>query len=238
MFVRHLAQQSQRILVYLRADRCTQGVTEAIQKKLHGQTQDPDFLRNLIYSGVIDICIDGLNEVTADTRAKITEFVECYFKGNIIMTTQPLEWRPPATASFYLLQPLEDSQIEEFLLSRSPENRQVPLLKGDLGESKEETAYQTACEKYLKEALREDQPKEERDIAKRILSNPMDLTIVAQMLQNGQYPDLFHLQEQQYTLMAKDYQSKQRQDFPLKPFSETVYQMRLDDEVALPASEY
>ncbi len=256
MFVRHLAKQSQRILVYLRADRCTQGVTEGIQKKLHGQTQDPDFLRNLIYSGAIDICIDGLNEVTADTRAKITEFVESYFKGNIIMTTQPLEWRPPATASFCLLQPLEDSQIQEFLLLRSPENRQVPLFKGDdegrgigdLGGSKdkrsplsppflrgeaikkvalqpEDADYQTRCEKYLKEALREDQPKDELDIAKRILSNPMDLTIVAQMIQNGQYPDLFHLQQQQYTLDGERL-SKQT---PARLSPQTLLRNRLSD---------
>ena len=32
----------------------------------------------------------------------------------------------------------------------------------------------------------------------------MDLTIVAQMIQNGEYPDLSHLQQQQYNLMAQD----------------------------------
>ncbi|MBW4542195.1 MAG: hypothetical protein KME43_24115 [Myxacorys chilensis ATA2-1-KO14] len=68
--------------------------------------------------GGIDICIDGLNEVTADTRAKITQFVESYFKGNIIMTTQPLEWMLPSTAKVYQLQPLRNDQIETFLLSR------------------------------------------------------------------------------------------------------------------------
>ncbi|HEY9802051.1 MAG TPA: HEAT repeat domain-containing protein [Leptolyngbyaceae cyanobacterium] len=71
MFLRHLLQNSQRIVVYLPAQKCHKGVIEAIQDKLHGQAQDADFLKNLIYSGAIDICIDGLNEVTADTRAKI-----------------------------------------------------------------------------------------------------------------------------------------------------------------------
>jgi len=71
MFLRHLVQQSSRIVVFLPARKCENGVIEAIQAKLHGQAQDAEFLKNLIYSGAIDICIDGLNEVTADTRAKI-----------------------------------------------------------------------------------------------------------------------------------------------------------------------
>ena len=104
-------QNEPRAFWRLPARKCEQGVIEAIQTKLHGQAQDAGFLKNLIYSGAIDLCIDGLNEVTADTRAKITQFVETYFKGNIIMTTQPLEWLPPSTAKIYQLQPLRSDQI-------------------------------------------------------------------------------------------------------------------------------
>jgi ATP-dependent exoDNAse (exonuclease V) alpha subunit len=113
LFLRHLVNTSKRIVVCLPAQKCDNGVIEAIQAKLHGQAQDADFLKNLIYSGAIDICIDGLNEVTADTRAKITQFVESYFRGNIIMTTQPLEWTPPSTAKIYELQPLKPEQIQQ-----------------------------------------------------------------------------------------------------------------------------
>lgn len=74
MFLRYLVKTSQRIVVYLPAQKCDKGVIEAIQAKLHGQAQDTDFLKSLIYSGAIDICIDGLNEVTADTRANIRQF--------------------------------------------------------------------------------------------------------------------------------------------------------------------
>ena len=56
------------MLVYLPAYKCEKGVIEAIQEKLRGQAQDVNFLKSLIYSGAIDIYIDGLNEVTADTR--------------------------------------------------------------------------------------------------------------------------------------------------------------------------
>ncbi|HEY9859092.1 MAG TPA: HEAT repeat domain-containing protein, partial [Candidatus Obscuribacterales bacterium] len=173
MFLRHLVQRSQRIVVYLPAQKCDKGVIEAIQAKLHGQAQDAAFLKNLIYSGAIDICIDGLNEVTADTRAKITQFVECYFKGNVIMTTQPLEWTPPSTAKTYVLQPLQRDQIERYLISRQPLLSDAKLQGRD---------YEQACLRYLTTALSDQQPAEELAAAQRILSNPMDLTIIAKML--------------------------------------------------------
>ncbi len=88
MFLRHLAKASQGMVVYLPASKCEQGVIAAIQAKLHGQAQDEQFLKNLIYSGAIDIFIDGINEVSADTRSQIKQLMESYFRGNIVMTTQ------------------------------------------------------------------------------------------------------------------------------------------------------
>ena len=225
MFLRHLVKSSQTIVVYLPAHKCDQGVIEAIQAKLHGQAQDAEFLKNLIYSGAIDICIDGLNEVTADTRAKITQFVESYFRGNIIMTTQPLEWIPPSTAKMYYLQPLERQQIEQFLITRQQRLPKDAKIQG--------TAYEQACKNYLTEAFNQQQSREELEAAQRTLSNPMDLTLVAQMLSQGKQPDLFRLQEQQYNEMAAEYLQEWKHEFPLKKFSEAVYQMRLNDEKAL-----
>jgi hypothetical protein len=230
MFLRHLVTTSKRIVVCLPAQKCDNGVIEAIQAKLHGQAQDADFLKNLIYSGAIDICIDGLNEVTADTRAKITQFVESYFRGNIIMTTQPLEWTPPSTAKIYELQPLKPEQIQQFLLSRQLRLPKDAKIQG--------ADYEQACKKYLTEALNEQQPREELDAAQRILSNPMDLSVVALMLSQGKQPNLFYLQEQQYKSMAEEYLQEWNQEFPLKKFSEAVYDMRLNDKQALPADEF
>ena len=255
MFLRHLVKHSPRTVVFLPARKCEQGVIEAIQTKLHGQAQDAEFLKNLIYSGAIDLCIDGLNEVTADTRAKITQFVETYFKGNIIMTTQPLEWLPPSTAKIYQLQPLRSDQIQEFLLSRgaivapSSDNKQFsnpershtqsPPILGDLGgECLSADKYTHDCCTYLDEVLNDRQPPEELAAIQRTLSNPMDLTVVAQMIALGKQPNLLRLQEQQYNLMAAEYQQQWSQDFPLKKFSEAVYQLRLNDEKALPADEF
>ena len=290
MFLRHLVNHSKRIVVFLPARKCENGVIEAIQAKLHGQVQDAEFLKNLIYSGAIDICIDGLNEVTADTRAKITQFVESYFKGNIIMTTQPLEWIPPSTAKVYQLHSLRTDQIETFLLSRKnsiaptsnsniPQNNGSDAISNNTIPSKSENVpsksgntpistsndpsknsndaisnnndraknsndaivnsnYPEFCRTYLTQSLNPAQSPEELAAAQRILSNPMDLTVVAQMLALGETPNLLQLQEQQYTLMSADYQQRWNQDFPLKKFSEAVYQLRLNDEKALPATEF
>lgn len=224
MLLRHLVRQTKRVTVFLPAHKCENGVIEAIQAiqaKLHGQAQDGDFLRHLIYSGALDICIDGLNEVRAEVRANITAFVESYFKGNIVMTTQPLLWEPPATAKTYVLQPLQRQQIQQFLMvsqGYQPDHN-----------SPETEAYAKNCNAFLERALDEDQPPEELAAARRILSNPMDLSVVAQLIRNSLVPDLFQLRQQQYTLMAQDYEQSWNQQFPLKQFSEFVYQMRLND---------
>ena len=230
MFLRHLLHTSRRVVVYLPARKCDKGVIAAIQAKLHGQAKDEAFLKNLIYSGAIDICIDGLNEVTADTRAQIRQFVESYFRGNIIMTTQPLEWEPPATATTYYLQPLAKEQIKEFLLSRQGYLSPDAVIQGD--------SYRQACVNYLNKILDESQSEEELTAAQNILSNPMDLTVVSQMLSHDKQPELFSLVEQQYNLMAEEYQENWNQPFPIEKFSEAVYKMRLKDESILPTEKF
>jgi hypothetical protein len=224
MFLRCLCKQSNRVVVYLSARRCQDGVIEAIQKKLHGEEiKDTKFLRDLIYSGAIAICIDGLNEVNADTRAKIVEFTENYFKGDIILATQPMDWRAPTTAKRYVMQPLEQSKIQEFLTSRVSALPKSMKLQGK--------DYVEACESYLSTSL--GLTIHESEAMQRVLSNPMDLSTVALMLATGEQPKLFQLQEQLYSIMAKAYREKHLCDFPLIDFSESVYQMRLNDVSAL-----
>ncbi len=275
MFLRHLVNNSRRMFVYLPAQKCDMGVMEAIFAKLRGQVEDTQFLQRLIYNGALDICIDGLNEVTADTRAKVSQFAESYFRGNLIMTTQPLEWIPPSTAKKYELQALTQEQIEQFLLLRyralgmghgalgmghgalgmghgawgiedenlsaaTPEAlNSPPSLAGKgvwgLGSASE---YEQACFNYLAEAFNEEQSPEDLALAKRILANPMDLTLVALMLSQGQQPNLFRLQEQQYQLMAAEYLREWQYEFPLQRFSQAVYQMRLNDESIIPPEEF
>jgi HEAT repeat protein len=231
MFLRHLLTQTRRIAVYLPATKCDEGVLEAIQRKLHSdEIKDAKFLQSLIYSGAIDIYIDGLNEVSPDTRAKITQFVESYFRGNILMTTQPLEWIAPATAKTYVLQPLQLKQIEAYLLSRQP--TKTAQRQGE--------AYKQACCAFLTSVLgdRSVFAPEEQTAVHAILSNPMELTLAAQILADGKQPDLLNLRQQQYGLMAADYQRMWKHSFPLDDFSEVVYQLRLTDQRALPDDKF
>ncbi|MDM8559013.1 ABC transporter substrate-binding protein [Candidatus Parabeggiatoa sp. HSG14] len=232
MALRYLLTASKkRLVVFLPAEKCTKGIIPAIQAKLHGLAKDEMFLQNLIYSGAIDICIDGLNQVSADTRAKITEFVESYFKGNIIMTMQPIEWTPPTNAEIYVLQPLKPDQIKTFIISRYdilPENSTQSYFD-----------YEQKCQGYLANILREEQPLEVLESTRRTLSNPMELTLIAQMLAHGQTPDFFNLQEQQYEMVSDDFERTHiNRQFRLIELSEQVYQMRVSDEAALPKQKF
>ncbi|NEP25534.1 HEAT repeat domain-containing protein [Moorena sp. SIO3I6] len=226
MFLRNLVKTSGRLAVYLPASQCAGGVLEAIQAKLPIAAEDPLFLQSLINYNTLDICIDGLNEVSPDTRATINTFVEHHVQGHIILTTQPLEWTPPATAKTYVLQPLKRQQIADFLTSRQgilPEDAPVSGV-----------AYEQACDDYLASQLQQTQSKQELAAVRRFLSNPMDLTLVAQLLAQGKDPDLLNLQQQQYEIMAEDYQQIHLCPFPLAEFAETVYQMRLHDQITIP----
>ncbi len=221
-------KHSERVVVFLTAERCVNGVMPAIQAKLQGSiTRDEKYLRNLIYMGAIDIYIDGLNEVSADTRARITRFIEEFFRSNIIIATQPIEWIAPAIAEIYELQPLRDDQVSGFLL------RQEAAFPADAPIRGED--YRSECETYLEKTLGQGQDKESLIAARRILSNPMDLALVACMISRDKSPDIFQLREQQYLLMTADYEHiHPGKHFPIEEFSETIYQMRINDQAVIP----
>ena len=231
MFLRHLVSRTERINVYLEAKDCSHGVVPAIQQKLHGLAADEKYLRDLIFAGALDICVDGLNEVSPHTRVEISQFARSFFRGNLLMATQPMiDWEPPPTAKRYLLLPLTRQKIEEFLVTREPTLGENSKLRG--------AAYEEASQDFLNEMLAEDQPNDELKAKQMVLSNPMDLTTVASMLGEGAQPDLFLLQQQQYELMATDLEARSRRRFPLQQFSETVFEMRRDDEDRLPQADY
>jgi hypothetical protein len=230
MFIKYLLRQSKRLAVFLPAERCREGVLEAIQARLEGHAKDTAFLQSIIYSGALDIYIDGLNEVTADTRARIVQFVERNFHGNILLATQRMEWTPPTTARLYVLQPLSDAQVSQFLASREPLLGDKAQLRGP--------EYLLASERFVQAVFSPAQPEELRLAMREVLSNPMDLTVIAQMLAEGHLPDLFRLRQQQHELMARDYLEVNLSEFPLKEFAEECYQMRLADRPSLPEGRF
>ena len=231
MFLRALLRRSRRPAVFLPAEKCVAGMVEAIHAKLPEHLRDRRFLRKLVGGGALDICVDGLNEVSADTRAAITQFVERAFTGNALLTTQPLEWQPPSTARVFALLPLRRDRIADYLLSR------YALFAASAVAAQAD--YERACRAYLEKELAASQSPELLASTLRILANPMDAVLVAQMLAHGQTPNLFRLQEQQCALMADDYARRHiGRTFPLAEFAERVYQMRLQDRAALPFDDF
>jgi len=93
-------------------------------------------------------------------------------------------------ARSYVLEPLAREQIEAFLVSRQTALPADARITG--------AEYERACRAYLAQALDDHQPGEGLAVTQRVLSNPMDLTVVASMIARGKQPDLFRLQEQQY----------------------------------------
>ncbi|MDP6502401.1 MAG: HEAT repeat domain-containing protein [Planctomycetota bacterium] len=235
MFLKHLiAGRSKRLRVFLRAEDCAVpgqdefgSVIESISLRMEGAARDRKFLRNLVFSGALDIYIDGLNEVSAETRVEITNFLNRYTKGNIILTTQPVhKWEPPRNAHLYELLPLDREQIEEFLHSRADTLPETAKRTGD--------EFKSACTNYLERTLPSEDSSNSRE-AQIVLSNPMDLTIVAELIAQGEEPDLFALQQHQYTLVEREYKEHTNRDFPLKEFSRAVLDMRLKDESVIPS---
>lgn len=231
MFLRNLVVLSPRLVAYLPANKCIRGIIPAIQQKIQITTTDPLFLTQLIHAGSIDILVDGLNEVSASTCAQLTAEIERDFKGNLLLTTQPMEWAPPALAKIYQLKPLTKKQIQTFLLSRYPYLDQLDLLP--------ESAYQKNCEAYLEKTFDSKLDKTSLRTNLLILSNPMELVLVAQLIARGENPSILDLQEQQYELMAEYYKyTNLGNNFPLAKFSKEVYQMRINDQPEIPAEAF
>src|SRR6185436_4978453 len=136
------------------------------------------FLRDLIFAGAIDIGIDGLNQVPPDTRAKVSEFMSRFVRGNIMVTTQPMEWRAPRLARHYRLEPLAAEKTIAFLKSREPLLPAEAKLRGEY--------FCAACEEYVREVLEtSDADTTEAKAAREVLSNPLDATVVAELLASG-----------------------------------------------------
>ncbi|MBN3788814.1 HEAT repeat domain-containing protein [Burkholderia sp. Ac-20353] len=209
-----LAKTSRRIAVLLRATECREGVVAAIQARLKGQISDESYLRTLIHVGAIDVLIDGLNEATPETRSRIVQFVEELFRGNFIVTTQPMDWERPRTARVMTLQPLQPEQIEGFLVRQWPAIARSATL--------DEDTYVMAVRTYVAELIGD----ADDLTGLRILGNPMEASIVAELLARGERPDLLRLVEQRFATMEAEFRSRENRPFPYVRFAEEVYAWR------------
>jgi hypothetical protein len=174
----------------------------------------------LIHAGGLDICIDGLNEVSAEARAEVASFAQAATKANVLISTQPLRWNRPAGARLLRLQPLRPEQREAFLLSREIMLPEDAPMRGERFHSRVRAFVQQMATTLPTDI-------EERVARERSLSNPMDLTTIALILAGGGTPDLLNLQRTAYLQAAAQYSAEnQGAEFPLTAFSEHVYEQR------------
>lgn len=229
-FLKYQLSRSRRIVAYLPATKCAEGVMAAIQIKLKALANDHGFLKRLIDAGAIDIIVDGLNEVSPQTHNLIVSFAEEHFEGNLLITTQPMEWQSPKGARTFVLEPLSREQIKDFLLTRADTLPADAAIKGP--------DYHAACQAYVDRSLKSAGTEETRAVL-RAMSNPMDLTVIADMIARGQEPNILDLREQQYDLMAADYSRLNNgHGFPLNAFSERTFELRLADRNHFDAHEF
>jgi len=226
MILLKLATTLTRPAVLLAATECTQGVLGAIQLRLQGQARDEWFLRSIIYAGGLDILIDGVNECSPIARAQIISFVTEHFRGNVLMTTQPIDWESPRTARIFELQELKSQQIEDFLISQWPEVR--------LEHRVTEEEYRRRVSEYLRCASIGEAPASELSP----LRNPMEAVIAADLLAQGVTPDPLRLIQQQFQRMSNRFLEEKGRGFQKARFAERVYAWRISGNPDIDVSSF
>ena len=223
--LRWLTARFIRPVAFLAARDCADGVDVAIARLIRGIQETP-FVRSMVYTGALTVIVDGLNEVSAGTREKISAFARDMSKGNVLIATQPIEWVPPPGARIIDLLPLSREEAERFLLSR-------PV--GDAAQKVHGSAYADAVRAFLRRALDEAPSEEERRTAELVLSNPFDLTFAADLLAQGLKPSATALIDEAFRLADEGvpgepgYRAVAGQPFPLARFGRLAIAMRLED---------
>jgi hypothetical protein len=222
--LRHLIGVSERPAVFLQAARCGNGVIDAVSAKLPGWVADKDFLQRLIYMGGLDLYIDGLNEARPEARIEIREFLEAFDRANVIIATQSIEWEPPEGARRYELLPLSRDEIESFLVSRN----------AGMADNTRANEYAASCKKFLSESFSAANSDSEYQWLNQVLSNPFELTLIAELLREGYRPEPLQLEQQQYDLLRREYARRNEDnEFPLRAFAAKIYGLKCEGQVAL-----
>ena len=243
-YLRVLAAGSRRTIAYLNASNCSKGVEAAIVERTSG-FESEDFFRGLVYSGDLAVIIDGLNEVSSDTRAQIIRFANRSGRADIIIATQPIEgvWGDQSpltlTTPFELL-PLARDDIIKFLKSRPARDSSSSSVSGD--------DYDRAVDKLVTDALDQspasdaemaaEQVLHERRAAELILSNPMDLTYASELIAIGQKPRPSQLIEQAFRLACARFRKVYDRDFPTLDFARKAVSLRKEDRNWLDADDF
>jgi hypothetical protein len=221
-------------LAFLNARACEKGVLEAIIWRTK-EVQSTKFFRSLIYTRDLAVVIDGLNEVSADIRATIVGFANDFPKANLLIATQPIESigtdrSPFVGAVAYNLRPLDHEDIEKFLITRPSRDAPGRPITG--------AAYDEAVRHLISAQLDTAPTPEERDAARLILSNPMDLTYAGELLAMGEMPRPAEMIDQAFRLACARYEAYAMRQFPELAFAHKAVELRAEDRNWLYADEF
>jgi hypothetical protein len=224
--LRRLALTAQRPVAFLHARECADGVDAAIARMIH-QIQEVGFIRSMVHTRAMMVIIDGLNEVSADTREKVSAFARDMSKGDVFIGTQPIEWLPPKGARIVDLLPLDRAEAQDFLLTRP--------VGSDPSQNRHGEVYADAVVAFISRALDEAPTEDDRRAAMLMLSNPFDLSFAADLLAQGTMPHATALIDAAFRLADEGspgqpgYRAVTGQPFPLVRFGRHAVAMRLED---------
>jgi HEAT repeat protein len=232
--LREMAAKAKRPVAFLHARDCADGVdgvgaVGAVARLIH-DVQETGFVRSLVHTRALIVIVDGLNEVSADTREKIGAFARDMSKGDVIVATQPIEWRPPPNSRTVELLPLDRNEATAFIESRP--------VGADPNQHCHGAAYKVAAEKFVSRALDGAPSETERETAELMLSNPFDLAFAAELLARGRMPSPTALADEAFRLADERYRAIAKVPFPLAAFGRHAVTMRLEDRNWLNPNEF
>jgi hypothetical protein len=179
MFIRHLlknfeekSSKNKVIPVYLLASKCQNGVAKAINEKLVDEIIGEKQIKKLVKKKTLTVFIDALNEAETNTYEEIYDFIKDCSGGNILLSTQLTHIEGLPGRKEYELMPLDEEQIEEFLISIESNY-----------EDRLENYKEHLCQWVTKIQTKLTDPK-----VYEVLSNPKNLTIVGKRLAMGKEP--------------------------------------------------
>ena len=210
-----------RAVAFLDARRCAEGVYPALARLVEGLAKDEAFLRTLIHCGDMAVIIDGLNEVSPDTRTRIIDFAMSHADADVFLSTQPILWDAPLSVPQLVLRPLSEADLSTFLLCFKD------FLPADATVAGAD--YAAAVHEFA-EKIRSQANPEVRGHNLMILSNPIDLTLVSELLASGEAPEPSRLDEQIFEKAEQNWLTfNQGAAIPLNEFSEYCFTQRKND---------
>jgi hypothetical protein len=233
--LRWLALSAERPVAFLHAADCSEGVDVAIARMIQ-QVQEVGFIRSMVHTRAMMVIVDGLNEVSADTREKVSAFARDMSKGDVFIGTQPIEWVTPMGARIVELLPLDRAETESFLLTRPVGHDESEGVHGE--------QYAQAVATFIRRALDEAPTVYDRRAAELMLSNPFDLAFAAELLAHGTMPHATSLIDAAFRLADEGsndvpgYRTVNGRPFPLVSFGRHAIKMRLEDRNWFNADEF